>query len=752
MTNLQKDNPRTFFIVVGDINRQNISFLETMSFKNVVNFVTFPQSNSILDAVYVRGDYYITKKMAPISTSDHNCVLIIPKYNEKHRKVSKRKSKMERDLSRGNISNMQECINNTDWDMFKESSDNLNEFTEVISSYISFVAEQCVPLKKSEPIEMTKRIPADSTIKQLEKEKLKAIEDGNKTLRNKIQRTINRHVRNVRCNTFRQIQANSNSFWSLVKSIKCPNDSNKPCIDENFGDALNKKFGRFNQSRDSDIIFSIPELTDSVCIPEINLQSVCDQFKSVKRGVACGSDKLPWWVFKLLSNDLAPTFTYIFQETFSNNSIPSLWKNALTTPVPKIKKPLTVNDYRPIDLASIAFNCLQKILLPRLMTCVDNLGDTNQFAYKKGVSCVDAVLVLVNDVVTHLNSKETTMSKVIFLDFSSAFNTVLPNMLLKDLSVFIKEPWFLKWLSQFLHGWKRQIKLDKGLSEQSEIHVGVPQGGPLSAILFTIYTDDMRSDENISVIKYADDTAISCKICKTSVDDDQAEYQSFIDKMVSQCDEKNLLLNPKKSKEICFINKNVKHKDLLKSKLENIIIHDAVVPKCEKTDYLGVRIDEKLSFSFHVSKLLSTCYYIISSLSYVLSFCNFEARFHLFKSVIVPQLVYAVPVWYHFILEKDKERIRKFLKYTSKILHLDFFVLVDTVNNRANCEFVNMVSKINEQNKHPLHNSLHCLLQFTNRNLRNKNIVPKFRIQVYKNSFIYRAALYLQTGRLEPLI
>ena len=72
------------------------------------------------------------------------------------------------------------------------------------------------------------------------------------------------------------MQANSNSFWSLhvVKLIRCPNDSSKPCIDENLGDALNKHFGRFNQSRDSDIIFSIPELTDSVCIPEINLQSV----------------------------------------------------------------------------------------------------------------------------------------------------------------------------------------------------------------------------------------------------------------------------------------------------------------------------------------------------------------------------------------------------------------------------------------------------------------------------------------------
>ena len=182
------------------------------------------------------------------------------------------------------------------------------------------------------------------------------------------------------------------------------------------------------------------------------------------------------------------------------------------------------------------------------------------------------MLVLIHDIVSHLNSKETTISKVLFLDFSSAFNTVLPNQLLRDLSTFVDKPWFIYWLEYFLHGWTRKIKLDKGLSELSKIDVGVPQGGPLSAILFTIYTNEIRSNESLSVVKYADDTALSCKISKNSYNRDQISYQQAVNDIVSMCNEKNLLLNPTKSKEMCFANVNIKHEGLLTSKSQSVSI------------------------------------------------------------------------------------------------------------------------------------------------------------------------------------
>ena len=155
---------------------------------------------------------------------------------------------------------------------------------------------------------------------------------------------------------------------------------------------------------------------------------------------------------------------------------------------------------------------------------------------------------------------------------------------------------------------------------------------------------------------------------------------------------------------MCFTNKNIKHEGLLLSKSQCVKIEGSEVERTTKTKYLGVCIDERLTFSDHISSILTKVYYIMSGLAYIVFFFNKEAKERVFKSVIVPHLIYAVPVWYHFILQKDKDRIIRFLKYSAKILHLDFNYLKLTVNVSAKNEFIRMATKINHDHNHPLHN------------------------------------------------
>lgn len=78
-------------------------------------------------------------------------------------------------------------------------------------------------------------------------------------------------------------------------------------------------------------------------------------------------------------------------------------------------------------------------------------------------------------------------------------------------------------------------------------------------LLFTIYTDEIRSQSNCSVLKYGDDTAISARLSKFSYNVDQSNCEAVVSRIVRVCEKKNLLLNPKKSKEIIFENSNIKH-------------------------------------------------------------------------------------------------------------------------------------------------------------------------------------------------
>ena len=76
--------------------------------------------------------------------------------------------------------------------------------------------------------------------------------------------------------------------------------------------------------------------------------------------------------------------------------------------------------------------------------------------------------------------------------------------------------------------------------------------------------------------------------------------------------------------------------------------------------------------------------------------------------------------------KKDKERILKFLKYTSTIFNLDNNMLLEKVNDAARTEFTRMANKINTNHNRALYTVLKSVLYKSNRNLRNPHILPKY--------------------------
>ena len=47
--------------------------------------------------------------------------------------------------SREAVENLQACLDTTDWDVFRASTNNQDEYTEAVTSYISFCEDCCVP-------------------------------------------------------------------------------------------------------------------------------------------------------------------------------------------------------------------------------------------------------------------------------------------------------------------------------------------------------------------------------------------------------------------------------------------------------------------------------------------------------------------------------------------------------------------------------------------------------------------------------
>ncbi len=135
-------------------------------------------------------------------------------------------------------------------------------------------------------------------------------------------------------------------------------------------------------------------------------------------------------------------------------------------------------------------------------------------------------------------------AKLLFVDFSSAFNTLQPHILLKTMQQMNVNPFIIKWFYSFLTNRSQQVRVNRTLSESTIINTGAAQGCVSSPVLFTLYTNECTcSTVNNYMIKFSDDTAILGLISGTS---DVTTYKHEVQNFVQWCDKHFLSINTKK--------------------------------------------------------------------------------------------------------------------------------------------------------------------------------------------------------------
>lgn len=166
------------------------------------------------------------------------------------------------------------------------------------------------------------------------------------------------------------------------------------------------------------------------------------------------------------------------------------------------------NDLRPVALTSAVMKCFEKIILKQLLQEVSPLLDPNQFAYRAERGIEDALLSLINSTHKHLEHAQSLV-KIVFIDFSSAFNTIQPHLLVRKLLHLGVNPQMILWIYDFLTDRSQKVRFNSCISSSKMINTGAPQGCVLSPILYTLYTNNCQASSPAhTYFKYADDTAL----------------------------------------------------------------------------------------------------------------------------------------------------------------------------------------------------------------------------------------------------
>ncbi|XP_071949789.1 integrin beta-1-like [Antedon mediterranea] len=93
-----------------------------------------------------------------------------------------------------------------------------------------------------------------------------------------------------------------------------------------------------------------------------------------------------------------------------------------------------MNDLRPVALTSVVGKICEKIVLKCLKPIVTTHTDPMQFAYRSARSTEDAIVVKLERLYRHLDkTKVGNSARVMYYDFSSAFNTIQPHLLVDKL-------------------------------------------------------------------------------------------------------------------------------------------------------------------------------------------------------------------------------------------------------------------------------------------------------------------------------
>ncbi|KAK3529894.1 hypothetical protein QTP86_007218 [Hemibagrus guttatus] len=216
---------------------------------------------------------------------------------------------------------------------------------------------------------------------------------------------------------------------------------------------------------------------------------------------ATGPDSVSLALLKHCANQLSPVFTDIFNTSLE--TVPACFKTSAIVPVPKKTKITGLNDYRPVALTSVVVKSFERVL-SYLKDIRDPLLDPLQFAYRANRSVDDAVNMVLHFILQHLDSPGF-YARILFVDFSSAFNTIFP-ALLRDKFFQLNVPDSMcSWITDFLTDRRQFVRLGTHVSDLQHISTGSPQGCVLSPLLFSLYTNGCTSGhQSVKLLKFAD--------------------------------------------------------------------------------------------------------------------------------------------------------------------------------------------------------------------------------------------------------
>ena len=419
-----------------------------------------------------------------------------------------------------------------------------------------------------------------------------------------------------------------------------------------------------------------------VFLENVELLNNQDVIKLVKEINIYKSSGLPNINSRLLKDGfmaLIDQFTFVLNLSLKTGIVPDTWKLGTITPIPKSGALNDVNNIRPISLTALPGKLLERHVHTQLVSFLEenNLLYENQGGFRKNKSTTQTVHHLINQIANAKNDDKYSLA--VYLDISKAFDSINHDLLLQKLYKIGIRGMGLKWLQNYMYD-RKQVVVNGGQeSSKQTIICGVPQGSILGPLLFIIYMNDMaRLPLTSNLLLFADDTVLYYN--DRCIRNLHATVQKDLDIVINWCSFNKLCINLKKTKVTAF------DKSFSKTCIANQSLHifGKEIERIDRHEYLGIVVDDRLSFKYHNNKCSSRVNNRIYQLKKIRGCITTKCALSIYKTMILPLFEYG-GLFLSSCTDKEQTKLQRLQNQALRVIYKeDNYANVFELHNISN--------------------------------------------------------------------
>ena len=690
-------------IVAGDMNMDLNSindslvdqYLSSLNSLNFVSIITEPTHffNSINDTVSSTNlDHIFTNVTRPFDSfvfdfciSDHCGTCILCETSNRTTESYLRTKIVSRPYSENNLDILKLKLDETNWDSLLGNYD-ANEGYDVFIRYVNDAFCSSFP-KKTKFISPNRKLNPWITDQLFSKIRLKSqifklyknneiSRNDYNLFRNRLNKEIKREKKRYYTEFFLNARKDMKKSWKTIRNLMGDNNNkNKstPYLPDSCNDSekinILNKFNDFFANVGHSLANIVPSSELDPCYfidtnpnsfflhpaTPNEIEILILKLKDTKTHI----DEIPVRIFKKLVNSVAYPIKLLLNSSFSQGIFPEKLKIARISPIHKSGDSSIPSNFCPISSLHYMSKIYERAVSNRLMSFCSrfSLISRNQFGFQAGISTNDALIKLTECLYKSLNDKKFNFT--ILVDIRKAFDCVNHSILLSKLYNYGIRGSPHEWFASYLKDRKCFIENNDIRSNINVFNTGLPQGSILGPCLFLLVIEDLPKISNLfEMILFADDTTLTMSNSNFNELVDNTNME--LDSLKNWINANKLTVNTDKT-ELLFVSNR------LAPNQNNISIEfqGASITPVNDCRYLGVQIDDKLSFRNHIQCILGKISKYTGILYKIRSNLPISTRINYYYAFIHPYLSYNILVWgntFQTILEPINIQLKRIVR------------------------------------------------------------------------------------------